>query len=487
MTPSPGRAVTAASAPAPAPTGAPAGDDRGARGRPGLLAALCLGAVLVSFIQSLVVPILGPIGAALGVSEAAASWVLTANLLSCAVLTPLLGRLGDLHGPRPILLLTVAVCLVGSVLAAATDAYALLIVARVLQGASGGVFPLAIGALRDELDGRALTRSTAIVSGTLSFGAGIGLVVAGVLTAGSADYRRVFWLCAVASLVVLAALALTVRRRERTATGRLDVVGAGLLGLGLLLALLVLTQVARWGVGSPATLGCIVGAVAVLWAWWRWEHRTPAPLVQPRMLRDPPVLATNLAGLAVGLANFGCFLTVSSYVQVDPSAGFGFGASPLRTATLFLLPAALVSAVVATLAGEVVHRLGGARPLAFAGGLGAAGFVGLALLHRTEAAVIGCTVLVLASVAIAYAAMPALLHEHVAGDQTAVANGVNSIARWVGGSVGSAAVAALVAGLTVDGVPRELAYVLAFGLGAVACAASAVLVLAVHRRAPHPG
>ena len=67
--------------------------------RPGLLVAtLALGVTTLSLLQSLVVPVLGPIAAQLEVSPAAAGWALTANLLAAAVLTPVLGRLGDIRG-----------------------------------------------------------------------------------------------------------------------------------------------------------------------------------------------------------------------------------------------------------------------------------------------------------------------------------------------------------------------------------------------------
>src|SRR5688572_33018661 len=87
-------------------------------GRPGLLLlALSLGVTTLSLLQTLVVPVLGAIAEQLSVSPGAAGWVLTANLLAAAVLTPVLGRLGDLHGAPPVslgILLTVAA---GAVLA----------------------------------------------------------------------------------------------------------------------------------------------------------------------------------------------------------------------------------------------------------------------------------------------------------------------------------------------------------------------------------
>src|SRR3954463_15559388 len=101
--------------------------------------------LLVSALQTLVVPVVADIQADLGVSATSVSWVVTANLLAAAVLTPMLGRLGDLYGRRPVMVGVLAVVLAGSVLAATTSSLALLLVGRVAQAASFGLFPLSIG------------------------------------------------------------------------------------------------------------------------------------------------------------------------------------------------------------------------------------------------------------------------------------------------------------------------------------------------------
>ena len=90
----------------------------------------------VAVLQTGVVPILGVMARQLDVSLADISWTVTANLLAAAATTPLLGRLADLHTKKRVLLAVLVVVLAGSLLAAMTSSFALLIVARVLQGAS---------------------------------------------------------------------------------------------------------------------------------------------------------------------------------------------------------------------------------------------------------------------------------------------------------------------------------------------------------------
>ena len=181
---------------------------------PLLLPVLALSAMTIAVLQTVVVPVLAQIGAALGASPSGVGWALTANLLAAAVLTPVLGRLGDVHGRRPVLLGILAVVVAGSVLAAADGVAA---AAPAGAGAAGRVVrpvPLAIGVLRDELPAERLTGAMAVVSATLGAGGGLGLVATGLLTRGGGDYHRVFWLAAaVSGLALVLAWAVVPARR----------------------------------------------------------------------------------------------------------------------------------------------------------------------------------------------------------------------------------------------------------------------------------
>src|SRR4051794_31028963 len=326
---------------------------------PALLPALALTVMVVAVLQTLVVPVVGQIGAALQVSTSAVGWTITANLLAAAVATPVLGRLGDVHGRRPVLLGILAVVAAGSLLAAVTTSLPLLILARVLQGASYGLFPLSMAVLRDELPPEELTGSMAVVSGTLGIGGGLGLVLTGLLTRDGGDYHRIFWLSLGVTLTALVLAALTVPARRPEVRGRTDWLGAGVLGLGLVLLLLPLSQGHEWGWTSTRTLGSFVGSAIVLVAWLGVERSVAAPLVTPRMLRSGPLMVTHAAGLFIGIAMFVGFLAVSGFVQAPASAGYGFSASVLSASSVYLLPGALSGVVTAPLGGRLGGRDGG--------------------------------------------------------------------------------------------------------------------------------
>ena len=444
---------------------------------PGLLiATLSVVALTVAVLQTAVVPILGVISIQLQAAPVDVSWAVTANLLAAAATTPLIGRIADLHTKKRVLLAVLVVVLAGSVLAATTASLPLLIVARVLQGASFALYPIGISILREELPASRLMGAMAIISGVLGFGGGMGLVVTGLLMRGDADYHRVFWFTTAFSVVVIVAVAAVVPNRPRTGTGSIDWAGALGLAGGLTAVLLAITQGSSWEWTSPQTLGCAAGGIALLGLWWWWERRCAQPLVSIGMLTRRPILLTNIATVLVGMGLYCVFLGLTDYVQAPVAAGYGMGASVLYTSVVFLFPGALVGFLTALVSGRIITRFGARRVLVSGGAIGVVGFVTLALLEQAgwPAAVAG--ILVNIYITLAYGALPALVVGEVEPGETAVATSINAIARTVGGSMAAALIAFLLTRTSATGYPPESSFTAIFALGAVTGIAAMVLI-----------
>jgi MFS family permease len=435
--------------------------------------------LLVSALQTLVVPVLADIQADLGVPATSAAWVVTANLLAAAVLTPTLGRLGDLYGRRPVMVGVLAIVLAGSLLAAVTSSLPLLLVARVMQASSFGLFPLSIGVLREELPPRRLTGAMAVVSGMLAVGAGLGLVVTGLLMRHDGDYHRLFWLATGLSVIGLVGVWL-LPRRPAAATGRLDWTGAGILGLGLVLLIMPLEEGNTWGWGSARVIGSLIAAVVVLTVFVLVERRITQPLVTVRMLTHRPLVVANAAGLFLGFSMFAVFLAVSALVQSPPAiTGYGFGSTVLAASLVYLLPGTAGGVVTAPLGGRLVGRFGPKGTLVIAALLGLVGFALLAVLHSATWEIIAGATAVNTAVMFGYAALPALLIANVTPAETGIANSVNSISRSVGMSLGTAFVVTMLTRNPIAGpvpLPHESQFVVIFVVGAALAAAAAAVV-----------
>lgn len=451
----------------------------GVRRSPGvLIAGLSLVALTVAVLQTAVVPILGIIARQLNTSSVAVSWAVTANLLAAAASTPLIGRLADLYSKKRVLLGVLVVVLAGSVLAAVTASVPLLVAGRILQGASYALYPISIAILRQELAEDRLVGAMSVLSGTLGFGGGVGLVVTGLLMSGDAGYHRVFWLTTVFTAAVIVVALVVVPNRRPVAGGAIDWLGAAGLATGLSAVLLAITQGNTWGWSHPGTLGFLLGGIVVLTGWWYWERRAADPLVSTTMLARRPILLTNLATILVGMGLYFAFLGLTQFVQMSrESAGYGFGAGVLQASVYFLLPGALTGFVVALVSGRYIDRYGARRVLVVAAVAGITGFVLLAVAHDRPWQVVLAGVLANAYISLGYGALPALVVSEVEASETGIATSMNAIARTIGSSVAAAVVAVL---LGHRMVPAEGSFVTIFIAGAVT-AALAMTLIAVSR------
>lgn len=447
---------------------------------PGLLiGTLSIVALTVAVLQTGVVPILGVMARQLDVSTVDVSWAVTANLLAAAASTPLIGRLADLHTKKHVLLTVLVVVLAGSVLAATTSSLPLLILARVLQGASFSLYPIGVSILREELPPDRMMGAMAVLSGVLGFGGGIGLVITGLLMRDDGGYHRVFWFTTGFSVVVLLIAALVVPGRPRSGTGTVDWAGALGLGVGLSGVLLALTQGKTWGWTAPATIGSAVTGVTALALWWWWEKRCPHPLVSTGMLSRRPILLTNIATVSVGTGLYFGFLGLTDIVQMPTASGYGFGATVLEASVKFLLPGAMAGFITATLSGRYIDRYGARRVLVVGAATGVVGFAMLAILHSQTWHVVVGSILVNSYISLAYGALPALVIREVDPGETGVATSMNAIARTVGASLSAALVAVLLSRRGSGGTfPPESSFTVIFVLGALSALIAMVLIAA---------
>lgn len=431
----------------------------------------------VAVLQTGVVPILGVMARQLDVSLADISWTVTANLLAAAATTPLLGRLADLHTKKRVLLAVLVVVLAGSLLAAMTSSFALLIVARVLQGASFALYPIGVSILREELSPERLMAALAVLSAVLGFGGGMGLVIVGLLMRGDADYHRAFWFVSAFVALVLVAAMVVVPERPHRASGSVDWIGAAGLAIGLSLLLLTITEGNPWGWTSARTIGSALAAVGVLALWWWWERRCSQPLVSTTMLLRRPILLTNIATVAVGMGLYFGFLGLTGFVQAPAGSGYGFAATVLMASIVFLLPGAIAGFLTALASGRYIDRFGARLVLVVGIAIGMAGFAMLAVAHSEPWQVIAAGVLVNVYISLAYGALPSLVVREVEPGETGVATSMNAIARTIGASTAAAIVAVLLS-RAGNGHPPESSYTIIFALGAFTGLIALVLIAA---------
>jgi EmrB/QacA subfamily drug resistance transporter len=441
---------------------------------------LAVAAVAYALLQSLVAPALLTIQHDLDTTTAGAAWILTAYLLSASVFTPIAGRLGDMYGKKRTMVVVLIVLAFGTLLAALATSIGVMIVARVIQGAGGAVFPLSFAIIRDEFPPRRVPQGIALISAILGIGGGLGIVLAGPIIEHF-SYHWLFWFPLGAVIVATVGIIVFVPESPVKTRGRVDSLGAVLLGAWLVALLVPVSQGATWGWTSPRTIGLFVVAAVLIPVWVRVESRTRSPLVDMQMMRLRPVWTTNLAALVLGFGMFASFVLVPQFVELPTSTGFGFGAS-VTEAGLFLVPATLGMLVAGPISGRLSSTVGSRVPLILGAAFSCAAFVLLTLAHSEHWQIYTAMAVMGIGIGFAFSSMANLIVESVPASQTGVATGMNTIVRTIGGAIGSQVSAGIVAAtLAADGEPTERGFTIAFAAAAIALAVGVAVALMVPR------
>ncbi|MDT7800596.1 MAG: hypothetical protein QOI78_4029 [Actinomycetota bacterium] len=449
-----------------------------------VVGVLAFAGIVVSLMQTLVIPLIPALPGLLHASASDATWAITATLLAGAVATPTVGRLGDMYGKRRMLLISLGALVVGSGIGALSDTLVPMVAGRTLQGLAAGVIPLGISIMRDELPAERLGSATALMSASLGVGGALGLPAAALL-AEHADWHVLFWTSAGLGLVVTGLVVALVPESPVRTGGRFDVPGAAGLSIALVCLLLAISKGADWGWGSAATLGLFAAAVLVLLLWGRWELRTRQPLVDLRTTARRQVLLTNLASAVFGFAMFAMSLVLPQLLQLPAATGYGLGRSMLVVG-LVMAPSGLVMMALAPVSARISRTRGPKTTLMLGAVVVAIGYaIGIVLMSQVwHLVLISCVIG--GGIGLAYGAMPGLVMAAVPVSETAAANSLNTLMRSIGTSISSATAGLALAQLTVQFGPVVLPaqsgfrVVLAMGSGAALIALAIAAFLPRH-------
>jgi EmrB/QacA subfamily drug resistance transporter len=443
-------------------------------------ALLASAAVSYALLQSLVAPALPDIQRALNTSVNSVSWILTAYLLSASIATPLIGRLGDMYGKERLLVVVLVLLCLATVVTALAATLPVMLIGRIVQGAAGGIFPLAIGIIRDEFPRERVAGGIGIISALAGVGGGIGIVLSGPIV-DHLSYHWLFWLPLLPLIPATVAIHLFVPESPVRVPGRVNWANAALMAVGLGLVLIAVSETPVWGWFSPKTIFVFLVGLAVLVFWVRAEMHAAEPLVDMKMMRIRGVWTTNSVALLLGFGMYASFILLPEYVETPEQAGYGFGAS-VTGAGLFLLPSTIAMLIAGAQTGRLEKRFGSKPPLLVGAGLSSLSYALLAVERGERWEIYLAALLLGAGIGLAFASMVNLIIENVGPEQTGVATGMNAVTRTVGGAFGGAVVASILAGSVEGMFPSADGFTAAFAACAIAVALGVLVGLAIPQR-----
>ncbi len=413
----------------------------------GVVSALLIVILSYSVMQGMVIPAIPGIATAFSIDVTTATWVLSGNLAMTAVAVPLLGRLGDMFGRRPVLLVTLMIYAAGSVMAALAPTFPLLVASRVVQGVGGGVFALSYGLAREWVRPEGRTRAVGILAVSVGFGGMIGLPIGGLFL-DFGPYSWIMWSNVGMALAAVVAVLVVVPRHGLRTPSRLDFRGAALLALVVALPLFILARLAKSGSADMTFAVLVVIATLAFVVFVRVELSTVAPMIDITLARSRQLVVANTVSLLVGFGNFALMVQVPLMAQAK---GAGLGVNAL-TSGLLLLPGSLMLLPIGFVVGRVSGVLGNRIVLAMGGALSTAGFLSLAFWHDTRLALILGVVVVFSGIGFSFATSVNIVVHSVPAAQTGEATGVNALLRIFGSAVGAPITIAIMSVGAVEGL-----------------------------------
>ena len=210
------------------------------------------------------------------------------------------------------------------------------------------------------------------------------------------------------------------------------------------------------------------------------ELRVRQPLIDIRLFTHRGVWSAHLVALAVGFAMFGTFILVPTVLQLPTVLDYGFGKSVTESG-LFLLITVVTLIIFSVVAGVIIHKIGPKVPMVIGAVALAIAFVIPALGHGEIWQIVLSGVLTGVGIGLALAATSNAIVESVPATHTSEAISANTVIRTVGSSIGTAAIATILASnVTEQGIPMDSAFTAAFWM----CAAVAVLAIIAALAAP---
>lgn len=284
-------------------------------------------------------------------------WVAAAYLLTNAILIPVTGRLGDLHGRKPFLLASIVLFTLASALCGLAENMIQLVLARGLQGIGGGMLIGSAFASVSDLFPETMERVRWQVMLSAAFGAAaaLGPMLGGWMTEHF-GWRSVFYVNLPVGLLALPIVwryLPWVVHRQQGVSKAVDWIGVLLLSLAIGTLLLTTELGDRLGFASAQFWGLVILAVVLGGLFMRHQRRTPAPVIPPQLVADPTVRRLGLLGTLTGFNLFVLLFYAPLLLQG------GFTMSP-RQAGLVITPVLVCITLGSIANGRLVSRV--ARP-----------------------------------------------------------------------------------------------------------------------------
>src|ERR1700682_681629 len=446
------------------------------------LMILCTGFLLIVVDMTIVNVALPSIQRDMGFTQSGLAWVINAYLIAFAGFLLLAGRLGDLFGRKRVYLIGLGLFIGASVLCVLSFSQSMLVAARFIQGIGGAVSSAVILAMIVTLFPRPdqLAKAFGVFSFIASAGAAIGLLAGGLITQ-SISWHWIFFVNLPIGLVTAALSArLLASDRGIGIKEGVDVLGAVLVTLALMLGVYTIVQSSAYGLGSVRTLGLAALALGLLAAFVVRQALAKTPILPLRIFASRKLSSANVVQALMSAAFFGFFFVAS----LDLQRVLGYG--PIEIGLGFLPVAVVMGLFSVRFSALLINRFGPFAVLVSGQVVIAVALTLLAIGPTTANYVVHLMVpLALLGLGggLSFPALTIIAMADARPSDAGLASGVLNTTGQVGGALGLAVLATLAAGrslnLVHDGAASAAALAGGYHLAWLVSAATVLITLAL--------
>ncbi len=303
-----------------------------------LLLTLGLGVFAGALDLGVLSPALPALGIAFGAGPRDLPWIFTLYLLANVVSIPIMTKLADRNGRRPVYIACVSIFALGSLLAIFSQNFPMFLTARAIQAfGAGGIFPVATAAIADRIPPERRGAALGLVAATWGVAAIVGPLVGGLFT-HFLSWHWIFVANVPLAIVVIYLARTTLPVTVANVRGPLDVPGIALLSIGLLGLMFGLTQYnVNGGAGNLNARLWLTGGIVALIAFVFAERTAKEPVIPPRFFTDRQLTLVYGLEILIGILEGALFFIPAALVAAEHLSYAAAGAVAAVGAVMFVV------------------------------------------------------------------------------------------------------------------------------------------------------
>jgi len=328
-----------------------------------ILILLFIGVFMGALDIGIVGPALPAIKSFFGINERTVSWIYAIYILFFMIGTPLMAKLSDMYGRRPIYIIDILLFAIGSLITAFSSSFDILLLGRAIQGfGAGGIFPVASAFIGDTFPPEKRGSALGIIGSVFGLSAVFGPILGGLILSYGWQWLFLINIPIAALIIILGYFILPVTKRKWVK--RFD--WSGTIVLGVLVTALAFgvnqidTSNFMQSLGSFYVWPFLIIAVLLLPVLWKVEKEAEEPILQINLLKNKEVKLTTGIAIGSGLSQV-AIVFLPSFAVISLSFS-------ISTASLMVLPLVITMAIAAPVVGKLLDKWGSKRVM-FSGSL----------------------------------------------------------------------------------------------------------------------